>query len=105
MNLAYGSLEKLALRGLDGIVNLSKALASAVKADRSVLVKDFSGTVHDGVLHSDYENNVGRKLVGRTLDLKHAYCQLPLCPNHSKYSVIVVRDPDAARGLFFLQRA
>ena len=105
VNLTYAAQEKLSLRGLDGIVSISRALASAARPDGSLCVVDCTGFKHTGVLHPEFSVPESKQLVGRCLDLKSAYRQLALNPEQSRFSVVAVYCPQSKTAKFFLQHA
>ena len=78
---------------------------SAVKPDRSVALLLASGAKLVGKLHPSISYEQARDLVGRTLDLKSAYRQLPVSPASCWASVVSVFQPGHEEPALFLQRA
>ena len=90
LNCALTTTEKLDLMSIDSFVNLCGAYTSALKLD-------------DSAWKNLPEEEL--KFVGRTLDLKAAYKQLPCHPSSSWSSVLVVWDPNRNTHSFFVSDA
>ena len=44
------------------------------------------------------------QLVAKTIDLKSAYKQFPICPEHRKYSVLVLKKPSNGMAMGFVSK-
>ena len=105
VNAAYGGLDKLNLGGVDEIAAMLKEILLAIRDDRTVLITFSSGKQLRGVLHASMEPTEARDIVGRTLDMKAAYRQLPVASSSAWSSVIAVYDPQSGTAKLYLQRA
>ena len=56
-------------------------------------------------MHSEWSRTGFKNLKGKVLDLKSAYEQLAIFPEHRCYSVIAVRDPRDGRQMLFASMA
>ena len=91
LNLALTTTEKLDLMSVDCFVNLSGVYQHAITHSSNPEWKALSAD--------------DRMFVGRTLDLKSAYKQLPCHPQSLWTSVLVVWNPVLCSHSFFISRA
>ena len=76
--------------GVDCIALLAKVYSTAVREDRSIVIMTTDGQELRGTLHDDWSLGDARKLLGRTLDLRHAYKQLARRPSYGYAAVVAV---------------
>jgi len=100
VNAAFGSGQRVTMRGLDHVVAWAKARLEAVSDTREFALQDETGEWWTGALHKDWSVNEWRSMVGRVADLKSAYKQLPAHPAHAAVSVIAVKDDEGDMKFF-----
>ncbi len=101
-NETSATSETIDVQGVDGIFGLAKAWAQAFDpSSRSVSVPLPDHEPLRGKLHSDWTPQ-GLALVGRNLDLKKAYKQLPADPGQARFAVTSVWNPCKSRPELFV---
>ena len=104
VNAAFGSYEKVNLKGLDQVVAWSKAWAESVEwarqSDNCFSLLTSQGDRVDCDLHPGWEGKFA-DLRGRVADLKSAYKQLARDPADSALSVIAVFNPANKKTVLF----
>ena len=93
VNSTFGSGNKVDVRGVDGMAAMVSLVITAARPGGVVEMPDGAGGFLRGRLGRGFVQGAGGglgPLVGRTLDLKHAYRQVPIHPDDYKYSVLAV---------------
>lgn len=101
VNATLGLQEKLELGGLDEILAVARAMQECVSS-QSANISTFSGQDVRMKVHEDWKD---AKVLGRTLDLSHAYKQLAARPSDSSLCVLSVFCPNENRANFFIAHA
>ena len=99
-NAAFGAGQKIAMKGLDDVVAISKARLESFSDDKYFALEDDEGGWWEGEIHEEWSKDDWSDLVGRVADLKSAYKQLPSSPAHSLVSVISLSDPSGVPSFF-----
>ena len=92
INRAFGSEQKVSLLGIDHVVSWSRAILQAEK-DGKVEVTDNTGAKWETQLNPEWRKGKWASLTGRVADLKNAYKQVAVAPEHKSFNVIAVYDP------------
>ena len=100
VNATFGSGQKVAMKGLDDVVAVTKARLESFSDDRFFALEDDDGNWWEGEIHEEWSKDDWSDLVGRVADLKSAYKQLAVSPAHSIVSVISLADPDGRPAFF-----
>ena len=100
VNMAFASTSKLELGGVDDVAVLARTILECIRDDRSVRVKLSGGPELVGVLSEELSLQDARCLVGRTLDLEHAYKQCLVSLASLWASVLGIVGPSGSRELF-----
>ena len=95
-NSAFGTEEKVLMKGIEQVVSYSRAWWESVDDSGYFSVEDTSGKRWEGWLNEEWDVDHWRDLCGRVADLKGAYKQLAVHPDHKTFSVIGVLNPEVA---------
>ncbi|MCR9077285.1 MAG: hypothetical protein NXI07_14705, partial [bacterium] len=104
-NASLWTHERVDLEGVDAIVGIAKTWAEAVKRDGTVSVTLASGEVLTGVLHPGFQKDRHLQLLGRALDLKRAFKQVPISPTMARAAVICLWHPGRRTPAYYVLRA
>ena len=91
VNAAVGVPERVSLAGLGTIAANIKAWSGALRGDGTCVLSN--GTVRYFKVHEDFKDC---NLVGKCVDLAHAYLQVAVRRSHSSCAVIGVRSAEVA---------
>ena len=100
INRAFGSQQKVAILGIDHVVAWSRALIQSEK-ERWVSIADSQGAAWETWLHPSWSSTQWRDLKGRVADLKNAYKQVAVAPEHKAFNVIAIYDPTERKTKLF----
>ena len=103
LNSAFGAYNKLKLMDVDVLASLIALVMNCCAASDQFVVHLDSGQLLKGTLHPGWGADLG--LVGRALDLKHAYKQLAANPSKTFNRVLVAWSTDSSAPRFFLSTA
>jgi len=92
--------ERVDLGGFEEYVSLAKEWCRCITPDRHVCVTLPGGKVLHGRLHKEWSVDGARSLMGRTADLRSAYKQIAVHPDHRRYAVVSVIGPDGKAAFF-----
>ena len=92
--------ERVDLGGFEEYVSLAKEWCRCITPDRHVCVTLPGGKVLHGRLHKEWSVDGARSLMGRTVDLRSAYKQIAVHPDHRRYAVVSVIGPDGKAAFF-----
>lgn len=95
INAAYGAGQKVSMKGLDHVVNLTRARLQSVNELGQFNISDDCGGCWSGSLHPEWTPDSWRSIVGRVADLKSAYKQLPVHPAHAAFSIVALSNGGA----------
>ena len=100
INRAFGSEQKLAIMGIDHVISWSRAL---LHAHDSKLVKVLDSNGQEWVTrpHPSWTQESWSSLRGRVADLKNAYKQMAVAPEHKSFNVVAVYDPGQRQTKLF----
>ena len=102
INPAFGTEEKVQMKGVDDIVAAGRAWEEGLDFNKmSYEFKEAGGKVRSGKISRAWSESEARTLSGRVADLKSAYKQLPRHPAHAALSIIAVKDPVSLTNRFF----
>ena len=99
-NRAFGSRQKVSILGIDHVVAWSRALLHSV-SDGYLSVKDNEGSKWEAWLHPGWREGEWSQLEGRVADLKNAYKQVAVAPEHKSFNIIAVYDPYSKQTKLF----
>ena len=91
-NRAFGSRQKVSILGIDHVIAWSRALLHA-EHEGFVSVTDNEGIKWEAWLHQGWRDGEWSNLEGRVADLKNAYKQVAVAPEHCAFNIIAVYDP------------
>ncbi|CAE7216557.1 unnamed protein product [Symbiodinium sp. CCMP2592] len=94
VNQAWTVMERIGLRALDEITWACMALMRASLGRREVFFRKSDGSVLSGPLHSYWQQDTRRcSPVLKTTDLRSAYKQFAIRPEHHRMCVVTLKDP------------
>ncbi|CAE7298427.1 unnamed protein product [Symbiodinium sp. CCMP2592] len=94
VNQAWAVMERIGLRALDEITWACMALMRASLGRREVFFRKSDGSVLSGPLHSYWHQDARRcSPVLKTTDLRSAYKQFAIRPEHHRMCVVTLKDP------------
>ena len=91
-NRAFGSEQKVSILGIDHVVSWSRAILQSAKDDYFQIL-DNRGDKWETKMHHEWTQKKWSSLAGRVADLKNAYKQVAVAPEHRSFNVIAVYDP------------
>eukprot|EP00435_Cladocopium_sp_Y103_P062973 s66_g24.t1 len=100
INSAVTCHEKIDLEGIDNICATARFFFGASDGDSSWYVPSAEGVEH-GALADQWKGSAGSDLMGRCLDLRHAYKQLARHPADSWAAILAVLNPEDGQVYFF----
>ncbi|CAE7224116.1 unnamed protein product [Symbiodinium sp. CCMP2592] len=94
VNQAWAVMERIGLRALDEITWACMALMRTSLGRREVFFRKSDGSVLSGPLHSYWHQDARRcSPVLKTTDLRSAYKQFAIRPEHHRMCVVTLKDP------------
>ena len=105
LNSAYSCYNRLELMDMDSVVALTHSILRAFlgSGDGRFQLRLGGGEILEGVAHESWGKTCS--LVGHTLDLKAAYKQLAVSPEHGFVRVLTAYDPIKCVPAFFIINA
>jgi len=100
INAAFGSGQKVSMKGVDDVVTIAKARLESASDDGGFSVQDDGGVWWNGQMHAEWMPGEWCTIVGRVADLKSAYKQLPIHPAHSALSVVSITNEHGGTSFF-----
>ncbi len=100
-NASSDTDEYVDLSGVDGVVALMKLLGEAVQDDEVTITLE-DGQVMRGRLHPGFKDLKARMPVGRALDLKRAYKQVPTAPSMRRLVVVALWHPGLQKVVYYI---
>jgi len=97
--------DQITLGGVDEVCSLMKAWTEAASEDGRVKVTLSSGEALEGTLAKGFRNKGQRRPVGRALDLKRAYKQVPIAPSMERLCIVALWHPTLKAARFYVLRA
>ena len=85
------------LGGVDRVIAVVKAWMDSVGADGVVRMRLSNGTVLEAPVHPDFVTPESRAPVGRCIDVRRAFKQLPPDPEMEDLLVIFITNPDTKK--------
>ncbi|CAE7242070.1 unnamed protein product [Symbiodinium sp. CCMP2592] len=97
-NSAFAACDKLTLRAFDELIWCATYIMRALVQKGSVHLVLSCGRVISGPLHDFWRIKTDRaRPLLKTIDLKAAYKQLPLHPEHRRFCVVGLKHPDTGQ--------
>ena len=106
VNATFSYLEKIDLKALDEIVWMSCCFVKYCIYEEHFDFKLSTGERLAGLVDPEWRKmpKESIQLVAKTIDLKSAYKQFPICPEHRKYSVLVLKKPSNGKAMGFVSK-
>ena len=92
INRAFGSEQKVSILSIDHVVAWTRAVVHSEK-NGVVSLLDGQGCRWQTGLHHKWAKEDWGRLRGRVADLKNAYKQVAVAPEHKAFNIIAVYDP------------
>ncbi|CAE7739579.1 unnamed protein product [Symbiodinium sp. CCMP2592] len=97
-NSAFAACDKLTLRAFDELVWCATYIMRVLVQKGAVHLVLSCGRVISGPLHDFWKIKTDRaRPLLKTIDLKAAYKQLPLHPEHRRFCVVALKHPDSGQ--------
>ena len=106
VNATFSYLEKIDLKALDEVVWLACCFVKLCIFEHHFDFTLMSGDRLSGPVAVEWTQLPADavQMVGKTIDLKSAYKQFPIFPDHRKYSVLVLKRPTDGKAMGFVSK-
>eukprot|EP00435_Cladocopium_sp_Y103_P058672 s441_g20.t1 len=106
VNSTFSYLERVDLKALDEIIWMACCFIKFCIFEKRFDFKLMSGERLCGEVHDEWRKMADEsiQLVAKTVDLKSAYKQFPIHPEHRRFSVLVLKKPGAGAVAGFVSK-